>query len=125
MIFPPLKTLPFFFSKPAPPILMDIAKMMKQAQQMQGKLQAAQAELANRTVEVTAAGGKVTVVATGGGDVVSLKIDPSVVDPGDVEFLQSLVLSAVQQGIEAGRALAAEEMSKITGGMGLPPGMGF
>ena len=103
---------------------MDIAKMMKQAQQMQGKLQAAQAELANRTVEVTAAGGKVTVVATGGGDVVSLKIDPSVVDPGDVEFLQSLVLSAVQQGIEAGRALAAEEMSKITGGMGLPPGMG-
>lgn len=104
---------------------MDIAKMMKQAQQMQGKLQAAQAELANRTVEVTAAGGKVTVVATGGGDVVSLKIDPSVVDPGDVEFLQSLVLSAVQQGIEAGRALAAEEMSKITGGMGLPPGMGF
>ena len=104
---------------------MDIAKMMKQAQQMQGKLQAAQAELANRTVEVTAAGGKVTVVATGGGDVVSLKIDPSVVDPGDVEFLQSLVLAAVQQGIEAGRALAAEEMSKITGGMGLPPGMGF
>lgn len=104
---------------------MDIAKMMKQAQQMQGKLQAAQAELATRTVEVTAAGGKVTVVATGGGDVVSLKIDPSVVDPGDVEFLQSLVLSAVQQGIEAGRALAAEEMSKITGGMGLPPGMGF
>ena len=99
--------------------------MMKQAQQMQGKLQAAQAELANRTVEVTAAGGKVTVVATGGGDVVSLKIDPSVVDPGDVEFLQSLVLAAVQQGIEAGRALAAEEMSKITGGMGLPPGMGF
>ena len=56
---------------------------------------------------------------------VSLKIDPSVVDPGDVEFLQSLVLSAVQQGIESGRALAAEEMSKITGGMGLPPGMGF
>ncbi len=104
---------------------MDIAKMMKQAQQMQGKLQAAQAELAKRTVEVTAAGGKVTVVATGGGDVVSLKIDPSVVDPGDVEFLQSLVLSAVQQGIESGRALAAEEMSKITGGMGLPPGMGF
>lgn len=104
---------------------MDIAKMMKQAQQMQGKLQAAQAELAKRTVEVTAAGGKVTVVATGGGDVVSLKIDPSVVDPGDVEFLQSLVLSAVQQGIEAGRALAAEEMSKLTGGMGLPPGMGF
>ena len=104
---------------------MDIAKMMKQAQQMQGKLQAAQAELANRTVEVSAAGGKVTVVATGGGDVVSLKIDASVVDPGDVEFLQSLVLSAVQQGIEAGRALAAEEMSKITGGMGLPPGMGF
>ena len=104
---------------------MDITKMMKQAQQMQGKLQAAQAELAKRTVEVTAAGGKVTVVATGGGDVVSLKIDPSVVDPGDVEFLQSLVLSAVQQGIEAGRALAADEMSKITGGMGLPPGMGF
>lgn len=99
--------------------------MMKQAQQMQAKLQAAQAELAQRTVEVTAAGGKVTVVATGGGDVVSLKIDPSVVDPQDVEFLQTLVLSGVQQAIEAGRALAAEEMSKVTGGMGLPPGMGL
>lgn len=104
---------------------MNIAKLMKQAQDMQAKMQSAQADLAQRTVEIQAGGGKVTVVATGAGDVVSLKIDPSIVDPADVEFLQTLVLTGVQQAIEAGRALASAEMGKLTGGMGLPPGMGF
>jgi DNA-binding YbaB/EbfC family protein len=104
---------------------MNIQKLMKQAQEMQQKMQQAQATLGTRTVEASVAGGKVTVVATAAGDVCSIKIDPSIVDPADVEFLQELVLSGVQQAIEQGRALASSEMGKLTGGMGLPPGLGF
>jgi DNA-binding YbaB/EbfC family protein len=104
---------------------MNIQKMMKQAQQMQERMLAAQEELADKTVEATAGGGKVTVVATGAGDVVSIKIAKEVVDPEDVEFLEDLVLTAVKKAIEDGKAMAQAEMSKLTGGMGLPPGMGF
>jgi nucleoid-associated protein EbfC len=104
---------------------MDIQKMLKQAQQMQQKMQDAQAALASQTVTASVGGGKVTVVATAAGDIISIKIDPSIVDPSDVDFLQELVLSGVQQAIQDGRTLASAEMGKITGGMGLPPGMGF
>jgi len=99
--------------------------MMKQAQQMQEKLAQAQAELADKTVEATAGGGKVTVVATGAGDVVSIKISKDVVDPDDVEMLEDLVLSGVKQAINKGKEMAQSEMGKLTAGMGLPPGLGF
>jgi len=104
---------------------MNIAKMMKQAQKMQEQLAQTQAELAAKTVEVTAGGGKITVVATGAGDVVSIKISPDIVDPTDVEMLEDLVLSGVKQAIAKGRSLAESEMGKISAGMGLPPGLGF
>ncbi|MFK7909949.1 MAG: YbaB/EbfC family nucleoid-associated protein [Akkermansiaceae bacterium] len=99
---------------------MDIQKLMKQAQEMQAGMQKTQEELAAKTVEATAGGGKVTVVANGAGDVISINIDASVVDPEDTEFLQSLVLSGVQDAIAKGKEMAASEMSKLTGGMGLP-----
>lgn len=104
---------------------MNIQKMMKQAQQMQEKLAQAQAELADKTVEVTAGGGKVTVVANGAGEVISIKISPDVVDPQDVEMLEDLVLSGVKQAINKGKELAQSELSQMTAGLGLPPGMGF
>lgn len=104
--------------------LMDIAKMMKQAQQMQGKMQALQAELAVRTVDVSVAG-KISVTATGAGDVLSIRIDPSVVRADDVEMLEDLVVTAVRQAIAKGREMAEEEMKKVTAGMGLPPGLGL
>lgn len=104
---------------------MNIAKMMKQAQQMQAKMQSIQAELAERTVETSVGGGKVTVKANGAGDVLSIKIDPQVVDPTDVEILEDLVLTGVKQAIEQGKAMAAAEMQKVTAGLGLPPGLGF
>jgi nucleoid-associated protein EbfC len=104
---------------------MNIQKMMKQAQKMQAKMAETQAELAEKTVEVTAGGGKITVVANGAGDVLSIKIDKDIVDPEDVEMLEDLVLSGVKQAIEKGKTMANDEMSKITAGMGLPPGMGF
>src|SRR5215207_4495470 len=104
---------------------MNIKKMMQQAAKMQEQMQSAQAELAEKTVTATAGGGKVTVVANGAGDVVSIKIDKSVVDPEDVEMLEDLILTGVQKAITEGKALAQSEMSKLTSGMGLPPGMGF
>lgn len=102
---------------------MNLKKMMQQATKMQEQMQQAQAELADKTVTATAGGGKVTVVATGAGDVVSIKIDKSVVDPADVEMLEDLILTGVQKAIEEGKAMAADEMGKLTAGMGLPPGM--
>src|SRR6266480_7356351 len=99
---------------------MNLNKLMKQAQKMQEKMTQAQAELAEKTVEVQAAGGKITVVANGAGDVLSIKIAKEIVDPEDVEILEDLVLSGVQQAIAKGKELAGSEMSKITGGMNLP-----
>lgn len=104
---------------------MNIQKMMKQLQKTQQQLAETQAELAEKTVETSVGGGKVTVVATGAGDIVSIKISPEVVDPQDVEFLEDLVLTGVKQAIEKGREMAQSEMGKLTGGMGLPPGLGF
>ena len=98
---------------------MNLNKLMKQAQKMQEQMQKTQAELEDKTVEVQAAGGKVVVVANGAGDVVSLKIDKAIVDPEDVEFLEEAVLSGVKQAIEQGKALAQDEMAKITGGLGV------
>ena len=103
---------------------MNIAKMMKQAQQMQSDMQNVQAELAARTVEASVAG-KVHVTVNGAGDVLSIRIDPSVVNAEDVEMLEDLVLTGVRQAIEKGREMAAGEMKKVTAGLGLPPGMGF
>mgnify|MGYP003643401545 CR=1 FL=1 len=104
---------------------MNIAKMMKQAQQMQKKMGEVQAELAEKEFESSVGGGKVTVVANGAGEVISIKIDPAVVDPEDVELLEDLVLSGVKQAIEQGKAESQGEMGKLTEGLGLPPGMGF
>lgn len=104
---------------------MNLAKMMKQAQQMQSGMLAKQEELANTDFETEVGGGKVKVVATGAGDVKSISIDPAVVDPDDVEFLEELVLKGVREAIAKGKEATAEEMKKLTGGMGLPgiPGM--
>jgi DNA-binding YbaB/EbfC family protein len=99
---------------------MNLNKLMKQAQKMQEQMAKTQAELEEKTVEVSAAGGRVKVTANGAGDVVSIKIDKEIVDPNDVEFLEEVVLSGVQQAIEQGKALAQTEVSKITGGLGIP-----
>jgi len=98
---------------------MNLNKLMKQAQKMQEQMAKTQAELEEKTVEVSAGGGKVTVVANGAGEVISIKIDKAVVDPNDVEFLEEVVLSGVKQAIEQGKALAQSEMAKISGGFGM------
>ena len=99
---------------------MNLNKLMKQAQKMQEQMAKTQAELESKTVEVSSGGGKVKVTANGAGDVLAIKIEKEIVDPEDVEFLEEMVLSAVQQAVEQGKALAQSEMSKITGGLGIP-----
>jgi nucleoid-associated protein EbfC len=99
---------------------MNLNKLMKQAQKMQEQVVKTQAELEQKTVEVSAAGGKVRVTANGAGDVISIKIDKEIVDPNDLEFLEEAILDGVQQAIRQGKSLAQTEMSKITGSLGVP-----
>lgn len=98
----------------------DFMNILQQAQQMQGRLQQIQDELAQRTVSGSAGGGMVTVEADGKGQVRRLKIDASVVNPSDVEMLEDLVLVALSEAQKKATELAQEEMGKLTGGMNLP-----
>jgi len=99
---------------------MNIAKLMKQAQQMQAGLAAKQEELSIQTVEASVGGDKVHVIATCSGDVLSIRIDPSIIDPEDKEFLESLVLKGVQEALAKGKEKSAAEMKKLTVGLGIP-----
>ena len=87
---------------------------------MQEQMTKTQVELEQQTIEVSAGGGKVKVTANGAGDIIAIKIDREVVDPNDVEFLEEVILSGVKQAVEQGKALAQSEMSRITGGLGIP-----
>ncbi len=97
-----------------------LGNIMKQAQMMQQKMARMQQELEGREVEATAGGGMVTAVVNGKQQVLSLKIEKSVVDPEDVEMLQDLVIAAVNEAVKKSQAMMQEEMSKITGGLNLP-----
>lgn len=96
--------------------------MMKQAQKLQAKLAKVQQDLGSKEVEGTSGGGMVTVRANGHQEILSVKIDPEVVDPEDVDMLEDLVLAAIQQAREKSAAMAEAEMQKATAGL-LPPGM--
>ena len=92
--------------------------LLKQAQKMQRDLAAAQEELANAEVEGSASGGLVKATVTGAGQVVTVKIDPSVVDPDDIETLEDLVVAAINDANRAASELQAEKMGPLTSGMG-------
>lgn len=100
--------------------MVNMMKLMKQAQAMQSNMQKLQADLAERTYEFSAGGGVIKAVAKGDMTIVSLAVDPKAVDPQDVDMLQDLVISAVNGALKLARDSAAEEMGKITGGLGLP-----
>ena len=98
----------------------NMQQLMKQAQQMQQQLMAAQAELAETEVQGSAGGGLVTASMTGSGELLALTIDPKAVDPDDVETLQDLVVAAVRDAARAAGELAQDRMGPLTGGLGLP-----
>jgi len=98
-------------------------QLMKQAQKMQQQLQDAQAELAEAQVQGSAGGGLVSATVTGNGELLSVTIDPSAIDPDDVETLQDLVVAAIRDANRAAQELAGQRMGPLTqgmGGLGLP-----
>ena len=98
----------------------NMQSMLKQAQKMQEEMAEKQAELEEREYETSAGGGVVNVKINGKKEILSVKIDPEVVDPDDVETLEDLVVAAVNEAIKAVESVSADEMQKITGSIGLP-----
>lgn len=97
--------------------------LFKQAQKIQSEIQRIQEELAEKTVEATAGGGMVTVVANGRQEIIKVKIDPEVVNKDDVEMLEDLIVAAVNEARRRSQELMVNEISKLTGGLGIPPGL--
>ena len=98
----------------------DFSKILEQAQQMQGRLEKIQEELAGMSVSGSSGGGMVTVDADGKGQITKVRVDPSIVNASDVEMLEDLLLVALRDAQQKSADMAKQEMSKLTGGMGLP-----
>ena len=95
-------------------------QLMKQANQMQTRIKKLQEELATQTFQGTSGGGGVTVTVTGNNLLQSVTINPDVFSAGDVEMLQDMIVSATNEALKASKETSEKEMSKITGGMGIP-----
>ena len=95
-------------------------RMLKQAQQLQKRMEQMQEEMETLTVEGSAGGGAVTAVVTGKMHVLSITIDPDVVDPDDVELLQDMVLAAVNDGLRRAEETVSKQMASLTGGLNIP-----
>lgn len=95
-------------------------KMIKQAQQLQKRMEQMQEEMETLTVEGSAGGGAVTAVVTGKMHVLSITIDADVVDPDDVDLLQDMVLAAVNDGLRRAEETVSKQMASLTGGLNIP-----
>lgn len=98
----------------------NMGQLVKQAQQFQTKMAKLQKELEEKTMEASSGGGMVNVVVNGKQELVSIRIDPEVVDPADVEMLQDLIMAAVNDGMSRTKEMMNEEMGKLTQGMNIP-----
>ncbi len=103
----------------------NMGNLLKQAQQFQTKIAKLQEELEDRTVEASAGGGMVTVVVSGRQEIVSIRIEPEVINSDDQEMLQDLILAAVNDALSKAKEMVNEEMGKLTRGLNLPniPGL--
>src|SRR5262252_4706093 len=97
-----------------------IGKLMKQAARMQQQVEQIQQSLANRTVEATSGGGAVKVIAKCDGTLAAIKIDPQAMNPGDVQLLEDMVLTAANQALTQAKEISNAEMSRVTAGFNLP-----
>ena len=93
---------------------------LQQVKALQEKMAKMQEELAFKKVEASSGGGMVTVVVNGRQEVLSIRIDPQVVDPEDIEMLQDLIVAAVNDGLRRAQEMAAAEMGKLAGGLNIP-----
>ena len=94
--------------------------MLGQIQKLQQDMAKAQEALADETLEVTAGGGAITIIITGNQRVRSIKLQPDVVDPNDLDMLQDLLVAAVNEAIERSQTHAAQKLQGLTGGLGIP-----
>ncbi len=101
----------------------EMGKMMKQLQKMQSGMLKMQEELAQKVVTATSGGGAITVEASGQKELISIKIDPEVLQEENREMLEDMILAAVNEALKKVDEMAAAEMQKLTGGMNLPPGL--
>jgi DNA-binding YbaB/EbfC family protein len=99
---------------------MDMNKMLQEMQKMQSEMAKAQEELASQTVEASAGGGMVTVKATGGLEIMEIKISPEAIDPDDPELLADMILAAVNEALRNAQGLAQSKLGGMLGGLGLP-----
>lgn len=95
-------------------------QLLKQANQMQAKMKKVQDELAEREYEGTAGGGAVKVVVKGENQILSLKLDPEVVQPDDIEMLEDLIITAANDALKVAKETSSAEMEKISGGLSMP-----
>ena len=102
---------------------MNNAQQMAQMQAMQRKMEELQDEIDQMETEATAGGGAVTVTVTGGKQIKSIKIQPDILDPDDPEMVEDLIMVAVNEALRQMDEIASNEMNKLTGSLGLPPGM--
>ncbi len=101
----------------------NMQNIMKQAQKMQKQMEELQAEMELKTLEVSSGGGAVTVVVSGKKEIKSITLKPEIVDPDDIEMLQDLILTAVNEAIRQAEEMMGSEMAKVTGGLGMPGGL--
>jgi DNA-binding YbaB/EbfC family protein len=99
---------------------MDLKNMMKQVQDIQGRINGMQSELAEKTVETSSGGGMVTVTANGKQEIISINISPEIIDTSDISMLQDLITAAVNAALKSSKDMMQEELSKITGGIKIP-----
>lgn len=100
----------------------NIGQFMKQAQQLQHKMAEMQDKMKEMVVEGSAGGGMVKALTNGKGELKKIEIDPSLIDPQEIEILEDLIVAAVNDACHKAEALVSEEMSKLTGGLPLPSG---
>lgn len=100
-----------------------MGNMLKQAQKLQSKIFKLQEEMADKTVETTVGGGMIRAEANGKQELTGIKIDPEVVDPNDVAMLEDLILAAVNDALHKAKDMVSQEMTKLAGGLNLPPGL--
>ncbi len=101
----------------------NMKNLMKQAAKMKEQMDKMQSEVGNKELEVTSGGGMVTVTAKAKGEITSIKIEPDIIEDKDIDMLQDLIIAAVNEALSQGQKMMKDEVAKLTGGLGLPPGL--
>ena len=101
----------------------NIKNFLKQAGKMKEQMEKLQSEAGEKTVEASSGGGMVTVVAKAKGEIISIKIEPEIVQENDIEMLQDLITASINEALKRGQEIMKDEVSKMAGNLGIPPGL--